>query len=131
MYFWVKVMYGSGRRQLRWTGSKNKKTVHYGFRVIHKKSRKRRHPFRLRLWQFLRSLVCRTACGGNRRSYFFSGAPTATEQSWPGWPWGGFIPGATGPEDCAGITAGNLTFWFCCGPIEAEFRGAPTAMAQL
>jgi hypothetical protein len=56
------------------------------------------------------------------------------EQSWPGWPWGGFRPAAVetgGPEGKTGA-GGNVGGAPAEVPMVAgaEFKGAPTWMSQ-
>jgi len=68
----------------------------------------------------------------------FNGAPTAISQRWPGWPCGGFIPGAvlTGAATAPGVLV--MTGWLVVVAVVAvvagfaagEFSGAPTAISQ-
>jgi hypothetical protein len=84
------------------------------------------------------------------KNYFFRGAPTAIAQSCPGWPCGGFIPGAV----TAGVEEGTVVIGVAegeamegaevitgavdmpageegdAGTAGAELRGAPTLMSQ-
>lgn len=58
--------------------------------------------------------------------YLFRGAPTAIEQSWPGCPCGGFMPGATVPPCAGGVNCGTGLRFGCGGRL----REAPTGMSQ-
>lgn len=62
-------------------------------------------------------------------AYLLRGAPTATEQSWPGCPWGGFMPeAATAFDDCIGGGV-NVCGTFSLG-WAGVLSGAPTGMSQ-
>ena len=77
----------------------------------------------------------------NCKNYFGSGAPTATSHLCPGWPCGGFIPGAVTPAGavacgcicgCAWIGDGaGVGFCGAAFLLGAEFNGAPTAISHL
>jgi hypothetical protein len=75
--------------------------------------------------------------------FVFKGAPTAMEQSCPGWPWGGLVPGVTWVGTCMGSGLGVWVVWVpgtAAGAVAglafksgagAAFKGAPTGTAQL